>query len=262
MIQTTPSPPPVIAVRELRKAFGEKVAVADVSFEVAAGEIFGLLGPNGAGKTTTVECISGMLQADDGTLTVLGRRPTQDGTALRSRVGYQMQTSALPATLRVEEALRVFASFYPHPASVPELLETVGLTHRRKAAFGALSGGERQRLSIALALVGNPQVAILDELTTGLDPQGRRDVWGLVERIRDSGITVLLVSHFLDEVERLCDRLAIIADGRTIFMGTPGDMISRASKSSPGIDDLEDAYLSLVDAARTRPAPDYKGSPA
>lgn len=255
MIETTPSYPPVITVRGLRKAFGPKVAVADVSFEVDAGEIFGLLGPNGAGKTTTVECISGMLEADAGAISVLGRHPSKDGKFLRSRVGYQMQTSALPATLRVEEALRVFASFYPQPAKVPELMDTVGLTHRRKAAFGALSGGERQRLSIALALIGNPKVAILDELTTGLDPQGRRDVWGLVERIRESGITVLLVSHFLDEVERLCGRLAIIADGRTIFVGTPEQMIASASKDQPEIDNLEDAYLTLVDATRTSPAP-------
>lgn len=251
MTETTP---PIISVRGLRKAFGAKVAVASVTFDVGAGEIYGLLGPNGAGKTTTVECISGMLEADDGTLSVLGQHPIRDGKTLRTRVGYQMQTSALPSTLRVEEALRVFASFYPNPASVPELLDTVGLTHRRKAAFGALSGGERQRLSIALALVGNPQVAILDELTTGLDPQGRRNVWALVERIRESGITVLLVSHFLDEVERLCDRLAIITDGRTIFVGTPEHMIASASERAPGIDNLEDAYLTLVAATKTHPA--------
>ncbi|TRY18181.1 ABC transporter ATP-binding protein [Tessaracoccus rhinocerotis] len=258
MIRTTPSHQPVIAVRGLRKAFGPKVAVADVSFAVDAGEIFGLLGPNGAGKTTTVECISGMLESDDGGISVLGRHPSQEGTVLRSLVGYQMQTSALPSTLRVEEALRVFASFYPKPAAVPELLDTVGLTHRRKAAFSALSGGERQRLSIALALIGNPRVAILDELTTGLDPQGRRDVWALVERIRASGITVLLVSHFLDEVERLCDRLAIIADGRTIFDGTPEHLIARAAEANPEIDNLEDAYLALVDANQTH----YEGASA
>lgn len=251
MTTTTSPSNPAITVRDLRRAFGAKVAVDNVTFDVEAGEIFGLLGPNGAGKTTTVECISGMLEADDGTLSVLGRHPYQNAKALRSRVGYQMQSSALPATLRVEEALRVFASFYPHPASIPELLDTVGLTHRRKAAYGALSGGERQRLSIALALIGNPEVAILDELTTGLDPQGRRDIWALVERIREAGITVLLVSHFLDEVERLCDRLAIIADGRTIFVGTPERMIASAAECNSEVVTLEDAYLTLVDATRT-----------
>lgn len=190
-----------------------------------------------------------MLEADRGSLSVLGRHPFRGGYFLRSQIGYQMQSSTLPAQLRVGEALRLFASFYPNPASIPELLDIVGLAHRRKTAFAALSGGERQRLSITLALIGNPRIAILDELTTGLDPQGRRNVWNLVERIRDSGITVLLVSHFLDEVERLCDRLAVIAKGRSLFVGTPAHMVAQAAERNPEITGLEDAYLTIVDSS-------------
>lgn len=252
----------LIDVRELRKTFGPTVAVDNVSFTVETGEIFGILGPNGAGKTTTVECISGMLDADRGSLNVLGLHPHHDGSSLRSQVGYQMQSSTLPAPLRVAEALQLFASFYPNPASVPELLDTVGLAHRRKTAFGALSGGERQRLSIALALIGNPRIAILDELTTGLDPQGRRDVWHLVERIRESGVTVLLVSHFLDEVERLCDRLAVITAGRTVYVGTPDHLIARAAERNPEITGLEDAYLIVAGSAAGLPHPDTEGTPS
>lgn len=239
----------LITVRELHKTFGSTVAVDSVTFGVEKGEIFGILGPNGSGKTTTVECISGMLEADSGSLDVLGCHPYRDGSSIRSQVGYQMQSSTLPAHLRVDEALRLFASFYPNPASVPELLDTIGLTHRRKSAFAALSGGERQRLSIALALIGRPRIAILDELTTGLDPQGRRNVWNLVERIRDSGITVLLVSHYLDEVERLCDRLVVISRGRSLFVGTPDHMVAQAAERDPRITRLEDAYLTIVDSA-------------
>ncbi|HEY4535496.1 MAG TPA: ABC transporter ATP-binding protein [Enteractinococcus sp.] len=239
----------IISVKELRKTFGSNVAVDNVTFTVETGEVFGLLGPNGAGKTTTVECLSGMLEADSGKLSVLGRQPYRGGSAFRSQVGYQMQSSTLPAKIRVAEALHLFASFYPRSASVPELLDTVGLAHRRKTAFQELSGGECQRLSIALALVGNPRIAILDELTTGLDPQGRRDIWGLVERIRDSGITVVLVSHFLDEVERLCDRLAIIAMGRSVFVGTPECLSAQATMQNSKVSNLEDAYLTMVDSA-------------
>lgn len=250
----------IITVRELHKTFGATVAVDNVTFSVETGEIFGILGPNGAGKTTTVECISGMLEADRGSLSVLGRHPFRGGYFLRSQVGYQMQSSTLPAQLRVGEALRLFASFYPNPASIPELLDTVGLAHRRKTAFAALSGGERQRLSIALALIGNPRIAILDELTTGLDPQGRRDIWNLVERIRRSGITVLLVSHFLDEIERLCDRLAIITMGRSIFVGTPEHLIARAAVRNPHITGLEDAYLTIVDSAASLTGTETEGA--
>lgn len=250
----------LITVRELHKTFGPTVAVDNVTFTVETGEIFGILGPNGAGKTTTVECISGMREADRGSLSVLGRHPFRGGYFLRSQVGYQMQSSTLPAQLRVGEALRLFASFYPNPASIPELLDIVGLAHRRKTAFAALSGGERQRLSIALALIGNPRIAILDELTTGLDPQGRRDIWNLVERIRRSGITVLLVSHFLDEVERLCDRLAIITTGRSIFVGTPEHLIARAAEQNPEITGLEDAYLTIIDSAACRTGTETEGA--
>ncbi|HEY4534712.1 MAG TPA: ABC transporter ATP-binding protein [Enteractinococcus sp.] len=239
----------IISINDLHKTFGANVAVDNVSFTVEAGEVFGLLGPNGAGKTTTVECLSGMLEADSGTIRVLGREPATGGPGLRSQVGYQMQSSTLPAKMHVAEALTLFASFYSQPASVAELLETVGLTHRRKTAFEGLSGGERQRLSIALALVGKPRIAILDELTTGLDPQGRHDIWELVEEIRDAGITVVLVSHFLDEVERLCDRVALITTGRSIFVGTPDRLTSQATMHNSTVSSLEEAYLTMINTA-------------
>lgn len=240
-------PSPVV-VERLRVTFGEQVAVDDVTFSVERGEIFGILGPNGAGKTTTVDCIAGALRPDSGTVRVLGVDPGSDRALVRERVGYQMQSAVLPPALRVEEALRLFASFYREPQPSAELLDAVGLTAQRRKAFGDLSGGQRQRLSIALALVGAPDVVVLDELTTGLDPQGRRDVWRLVEEFNGRGITFVLVSHQLDEVERLCDRVAIIAAGRTRFVGTPAELLASSPPPAAGRPHtLEDAYLSVLD---------------
>lgn len=236
---------PAITVDRIRKSFGDIDAVRDVSFQVKTGEIFGILGPNGAGKTTTVECIAGTLATDGGAITVLGVNPAQERVFVRERVGYQLQSTALPAALRVGEALELFSTFYEDPTDVNELLSLVGLAEQRRRPFAKLSGGQKQRLSIALALVGNPQVAVFDELTTGLDPQGRRDVWALIRQVNERGITVVLVTHFLDEAERLCDRLAIIDAGVTRFVGTP-DGLMAASHPTSELWTLEDAYLDLL----------------
>ena len=222
---------PVIEVKELHKRYGEKVAVDDVSFSVEKGEIFGILGPNGAGKTTTVECVEGLRTPDGGSITVLGRDPVRDRAQVRRTVGVQLQESRLPDRIRVEEALRLFASFHRSPADVDELIETLGIADKRRTPYGKLSGGQRQRVSIGLALVGRPLVAVLDELTTGLDPQARRDTWELVERVRDSGVTVVLVTHFMDEAERLCDRIALIDTGRIVALDTPAGIVERAGPS-------------------------------
>ncbi|GAA4521641.1 ABC transporter ATP-binding protein [Nonomuraea ferruginea] len=217
----------VIEVKNLHKRYKDHVAVEDVSFEVRAGEIFGILGPNGAGKTTTVECVSGLRVPDGGTLRVAGIDPVQDRDALRRVLGVQLQSSALPEKIKVWEALDLYASFYQDPADWPELLERVGLGAKRDAMFGKLSGGQRQRLSVALALVGKPRIAVLDELTTGLDPQARRDTWELVEQVRDSGVTIVLVTHFMEEAERLCDRIALIDSGRVAAIDSPAGLVAR-----------------------------------
>ncbi len=232
---------PLIEVTELRKRYGTRVAVDGVSFTVERGEIFGILGTNGAGKTTTVECLQGLRQADGGTISVLGLDPAKDRAALTQRVGVQLQESQLPAKLKVREALELFASFYPDPADVDDLLRSLDLTDHARAYFGKLSGGQKQRVSIALALVGNPEIAVLDELTTGLDPHARRDTWKLVERVRDRGVTVLLVTHFMDEAERLCDRVAIFDAGRIVATGTPDELRTLAEKST-----LDDAFVTLT----------------
>src|SRR5690606_675587 len=217
-----------IEVRNLHKRYGATVAVDDVSFTVEAGEIFGILGPNGAGKTTTVECVAGLRVPDRGEIRVLGLDPRHDRAALRQRVGVQLQESRLPERLRVGEAIALYRSFYPQPADGDQLLEMLGLTDKRRSRYRDLSGGQKQRLSIALALIGRPTVAVLDELTTGLDPQARRETWELVERVRDSGVTIILVTHFMDEAERLCDRVAVIDTGRVVALDTPAGLIARA----------------------------------
>jgi ABC-2 type transport system ATP-binding protein len=215
----------VIEVENLYKRYGAKVAVEDVSFAVAEGEIFGLLGPNGAGKTTTVECISGLRQPERGSVRVLGREPGDP--ALRELLGVQLQESALPDRIRVGEALALYAAFYRDPADLGELTARLGLGHVVQTQFSKLSGGERQRLSIALALLGRPRIAILDELTTGLDPQARRATWALIEEIRDQGVTILLVTHFMEEAERLCDRVAVIDAGRVAALDRPYALSAR-----------------------------------
>jgi ABC-2 type transport system ATP-binding protein len=218
---------PVIEVSGLRKSYGSTPAVKNVSLEVEDGEIFGILGPNGAGKTTTVECISGLRKPDSGTISVLGLDPQRDRAALRERVGVQLQEGTLRPQLTVAETVNLFASFYPRPADTEELIDMLGLGPKRNAYYRRLSGGQKQRLSIALALVGNPQIAILDELTTGLDPQARRETWRLIETVRDRGITIVLVTHFMDEAERLCNRVAVIDSGRVVALDTPVGLAER-----------------------------------
>ncbi|GLW34768.1 ABC transporter ATP-binding protein [Actinoplanes regularis] len=213
----------VIEVSNLSKRYGDTVAVRDVSLAVEAGEIFGILGPNGAGKTTTVECVAGLRTPDSGTISVLGRAPRDP--ALRTEVGVQLQDGQLQEKLTVREALELYSAFYPNPADWRVLAGDLGLEAKLRTSYGKLSGGQKQRLSIALALIGNPRIAILDELTTGLDPQARRDTWDLIESIRDRGVTVVLVTHFMEEAERLCDRLAVIDKGLVIALDTPAGLV-------------------------------------
>ena len=211
----------VIEVTDLRKVYGQRIVVDGVSFSVEPGEIFGILGPNGAGKTTTVECVGGLRQRDAGGISVAGMDPAKEGARFREVLGIQLQESRLPDKMRVAEALDLYASFYREPQVSGELLERLGLAEQRNTYFAKLSGGQKQRLSVALALIGKPRVAILDELTTGLDPAARREVWDLLEDLRDSGVTLLLVSHFMEEAERLCDRVIVIDHGRVIAADTP-----------------------------------------
>jgi ABC-2 type transport system ATP-binding protein len=220
---------PVIEVDHLRKSYGDILAVRDVSFTVEEGEIFGILGPNGAGKTTTVESLAGLRRYDAGQIRVLGLDPRRDRDQLRQVVGVQLQESELPANLQVDEALELYSSFYRNPADWRELRDTLGLGAKRNTRFAKLSGGQKQRLSIALALVGNPRVAILDELTTGLDPAARRETWDLIERVRDRGVTIVLVTHFMQEAEHLADRVAVIDSGRVIAIDTPAGLVAGVS---------------------------------
>jgi ABC-2 type transport system ATP-binding protein len=218
----------IIEVDNLRKTYGSTVAVDDLSFSVAEDEIFGVLGPNGAGKTTTVECVVGLRTPDSGRVRVLGLDPGSDRDALHAMVGVQLQASALPDKLRVAEILDMYQSFYQRPADVPELVEALGLGDKQRAYYKTLSGGQKQRLSIALALIGRPRIAVLDEMTTGLDPQARRDTWDLVESVRGRGVTIVLVTHYMDEAERLCDRAALIDRGRLVAVGSPDELIEKA----------------------------------
>jgi ABC-2 type transport system ATP-binding protein len=217
----------IIEVQNLRKTYGRTVAVDDISFEVAKGEIFGLLGPNGAGKTTTVECLQGLRHPDSGNVRVLGLDPRLEAQTLRRRIGSQLQESALPDRIKVWEALDLFASVTSNALDWPVLLEQWGLAEKRKASFSSLSGGQRQRLFIALALVNNPELVFLDEMTTGLDPAARRVAWDLIRAIRDRGTTVVLVTHFMDEAENLCDRVAIVDRGKIVASDTPQGLITR-----------------------------------
>ena len=219
---------PAVEITRLRKTYGTLAAVDDVSLAVAEGEIFGILGPNGAGKTTTVECAIGLRNADSGTVRLLGLDPRTERDEVREIVGVQLQTGTQPAKLRVGEILEEYQSFYREPADVGELLDVLGLTAKRGDYYRTLSGGQRQRLSVALALVGRPKIAVLDEMTTGLDPQARRDTWELIEGIRDRGVTIVLVTHFMEEAERLCDRVALIDNGRVVALDTPAALAERA----------------------------------
>ncbi|MFD8219013.1 ABC transporter ATP-binding protein [Streptomyces sp. NPDC059697] len=222
----------VIEVTALRKSYGGRPVVDGVSFAVEEGEIFGILGPNGAGKTTTVECVEGLRIPDGGRVRVTGLDPVADHEQVARVLGAQLQESELQAKLTVREALELYASFYPHPVDWKPLAERLGLTAKLTTRFAKLSGGQKQRLFIALALIGNPRVVVLDELTTGLDPRARRDTWQLIEDVRASGVTVLLVTHFMEEAQRLCDRIAVIDKGRVAALDTPSGLIRRSAGST------------------------------
>ncbi|MGJ6962751.1 ABC transporter ATP-binding protein [Streptosporangium sp. G11] len=232
----------VIEINGLSKSYGGGKAVDGVSLRVEHGEIFGIAGPNGAGKTTIVECASGLRRRDGGTLRVLGLDPRNDRRELLQRIGVQLQEAALPDAIRVGEALRMYASFYDKPADWRKLMDEWGLADKKNAGFASLSGGWKQRLFIALALVGNPEVVFLDELTTGLDPSARRMTWGLIRDMRERGVTVVLVTHFMDEAEALCDRIAIVDRGRVVAEGGPRELIAQGRSDS-----LENAYLALTE---------------
>ena len=214
-----------LSVRDLRKHYGDTTAVDGVSFEVRTGEVFGIIGTNGSGKTTTVECVQALRRPDSGSVRVFGLDPQADRARLRNVVGSQLQESELPDRLRVWEALDLFAAISPASVDWRELLADWGLVDKRNTAFAKLSGGQRQRLLVALALVNRPQLVFLDEMTTGLDPAARRVAWDLIDQIRARGTTVVLVTHFMDEAERLCDRLAVFQHGQVIAEGSPQELI-------------------------------------
>jgi len=220
----------VIECDHLRKRYRSTVAVDDVSFTVRRGEIFGILGPNGAGKTTIVECVQGLRRPDVGRVRILGLDPHRDRVELRRRIGSQLQESALPDRLKVWEAVDLFASLSPGGQDWHSLLEQWGLAGHARAPFASLSGGQRQRLFVALALVTDPKVVFLDEMTQGLDPAGRRVAWDLIRAIRDRGTTVVLVTHYMDEAEQVCDRLAVMNRGRIVALGTPQALIAQSGK--------------------------------
>ncbi|WP_433375868.1 ABC transporter ATP-binding protein [Streptosporangium sp. CA-115845] len=222
----------IIEVSGLRKAYGGRPVVDGVSFAVQEGEIFGILGPNGAGKTTTVECVEGLRVPDAGTVRVAGLDPVSDHAQVTRFLGAQLQESELQAKLTVREALELYSAFYPRPADWRSLADRLGLADRLATRFGKLSGGQKQRLFIALALIGNPRVVVLDELTTGLDPRARRDTWKLIQEVRDGGVTVLLVTHFMEEAQQLCDRVAVINAGRIAALDTPVGLIGRTANST------------------------------
>jgi ABC-2 type transport system ATP-binding protein len=245
---------PAIRVTAIRKAYGRTVAVEDVSFEVQSGEIFGLIGPNGAGKTTTMECVEGLRRPDRGAISVLGLDPARDVYPLQERIGIQLQQAQLQKRIKVREAVAFWASLYRTPADGDRLIEQLGLGDKRNAWFMTLSGGQKQRLFIALALINDPELVFLDELTTGLDPQARRAIWDLVRGIRQRGKTVFLTTHLMEEAERLCDRVAIIDHGRIVDVGTPAELVRRHCPERTVIVSTED--LSAPDRFRAVPQVD------
>jgi ABC-2 type transport system ATP-binding protein len=233
--------PAVIHVAAIQKTYGRTVAVDEVSFDVQPGEIFGLIGPNGAGKTTTMECLEGLRRPDRGAISVLGLDPARQRNALQERIGVQLQEAQLQKRIKVIEAVGLWASLYRKPLDGDRLIEQLGLSDKRHAWFMTLSGGQKQRLFIALALINDPEVVFLDELTTGLDPQARRAIWELVRGIRQRGKTVLLTTHLMEEAERLCDRVAIIDHGRIIDIGAPAELVRRHCPERTVIVATEDA---------------------
>jgi ABC-2 type transport system ATP-binding protein len=213
-----------IAVDGLRKAYGELEAVRGITFEIGTGEVFGILGPNGAGKTTTVEILEGYRERDAGTVSVLGEDPAQAGRAWRGRIGVVLQSSATYAELTVRELLELFAGYYERPLAVDEVVELVGLSEKRDARVRTLSGGQKRRMDLGMALIGDPELLFLDEPTTGFDPGARRRAWETIRSLRTLGKTILLTTHYLEEAERLCDRVAVLAQGQIAALGRPGEL--------------------------------------
>jgi ABC-2 type transport system ATP-binding protein len=232
----------VISVKNLQKRYGLVSAVNGISFDVNQGEIFCIVGPNGTGKTTTLECIEGLRKPDAGGIQILGLDPWQDNYKLRDKIGIQLQESELPERIKIWEALDLFASFYKHPLDWKKLLEELNLQDKAKTFYGKLSGGQKQRLLIALALINNPEVCFLDELTTGLDPQARRIIWDYITAIRNNGTTIVLTTHSMEEAERLATRVAIMNNGKIVALDTPKQLIKNHGHAK----NLEDVYLDLT----------------
>jgi ABC-2 type transport system ATP-binding protein len=243
---------PALVVRGLRKSYGDVRAVDGLDLEIRSGECFGLLGPNGAGKTTTIEICEGLLERDSGDLELLGMTWEKDGKGLRERLGIQLQDTQLSEKLTVSETLELFRSFYRRGRAVDEVIRLVQLEEKRQARVGTLSGGQKQRLAIACALVGDPELLFLDEPTTGLDPQSRRQLWSLIEEFRSTGRTILLTTHYMDEAERLCDRVAIVDHGHIIALGAPHELIDSIAETHPppppraSSATLEDVFVALT----------------
>src|SRR5215207_6190381 len=246
------TPIPALAVRDLRKSYGEVRAVDGLDLEVRTGECFGLLGPNGAGKTTTIEICEGLLERDSGDLEILGMTWENDADSLRDRLGIQLQDTQLSEKLTITETLQLFRSFYNAGREVADVIRLVQLEEKANARVGTLSGGQKQRLAIACALVGNPELLFLDEPTTGLDPQSRRQLWTLIEEFRAAGRTILLTTHYMDEAEKLCDRVAIVDHGHIIALGSPHELIESIGATIPAPPPrassatLEDVFVALT----------------
>ncbi len=231
-----------IIVNDLSKSYGALAAVAGINFDVRRNEIFGIVGPNGAGKTTTIEMLEGLRDQDTGRLSVLGLDPHKDGKELRERIGVQLQQSALPDDIKVWEALDLFASFYRKPADWRPMLEVLGIAEKRSSSFSKLSGGQKQRLFIALAMVNDPELVFLDELTTGLDPHARRSMWDFVREIRDRGKTVFLTTHYMEEAEALCDRVLVMDHGRIVALDTPERLINSLKRDTRIVFTADEGY--------------------
>jgi ABC-2 type transport system ATP-binding protein len=241
-----------LSVKELRKSYGDVKAVDGLDLEIKSGECFGLLGPNGAGKTTTIEICEGLLERDSGALELLGMTWERDGNQLREKLGIQLQDTQLSDKLTVRETLELFRSFYKRGREVDEVIRLVQLEEKIDARVGTLSGGQKQRLAIACALVGDPDLLFLDEPTTGLDPQSRRQLWTLIEEFKATGRTILITTHYMDEAERLCDRVAIVDHGHVIALGTPRELIDSIGSTVPAppprptTHTLEDVFVALT----------------
>ena len=253
MVTTLDTSTPALKVQQLRKAYDDVVAVDGLDLQVLAGECFGLLGPNGAGKTTTIEICEGLLKPDSGSVEVLGRHWESDGDDLRELLGIQLQDTQLSEKLTVDETLTLFQSFYRDARDVGEVVDQVELGEKRYSRVGTLSGGQKQRLAVACALVGNPQLLFLDEPTTGLDPQARRQLWDLIEQFQAEGRTIVLTTHYMEEAERLCDRVAIVDHGHVIALGTPRELMESIDVSHLPPPEprkttatLEDVFVSLT----------------